>query len=303
MPEGLVSMAGWIKVYRNLLKNKIWDRKPFSKGQAWIDLLLRANTEDGYADCGGTQMCIHRGELLTSARKLAGRWGWSHTKVERYMNELENETMIEQKRYTCGTLITIVKYSVYQGGTDKNDTETLQKRYSERARNVPEKVRARKRTKTERFSCQKRSTQEEPQTPETEPIRDPSNCEPDTESEQFPCQKRSRNEVQYKKKEERNNILSAHPAGDAQSLFESLWALYPNKKGKGRVSDAAKKRLQKYGFDQIKRCIERYMADQAENSWRKLQNGSTFFNSGYVDYLDENYGSPPEMEGDMPFLN
>ena len=86
-------------------------------------------------------------------------------------------------------------------------------------------------------------------------------------------------------------------------MFESPWALYPNKKGKGRVSDAAKKKLQKYGFDQIKRCIERYMADQAENPWRKLQNGSTFFNSGYVDYLDENYGSPPEMEGDMPFLN
>ena len=26
-----------------------------------------------------------------------------------------------------------------------------------------------------------------------------------------------------------------------------------------------------------------------KESWRKYQNGSTFFNSGYVDYLDSNF--------------
>ena len=37
------------------------------------------------------------------------------------------------------------------------------------------------------------------------------------------------------------------------------------------------------------RAIRRYLADLKKDEWRKPQNGSTFFNSGYVDYLDENY--------------
>ena len=30
-----------------------------------------------------------------------------------------------------------------------------------------------------------------------------------------------------------------------------------------------------------------------DSDWRKPQNGSTFFTSGYIDYLDENY-TPPD---------
>ena len=38
------------------------------------------------------------------------------------------------------------------------------------------------------------------------------------------------------------------------------------------------------------RAIDRYKADlEKDSGWRKPQNGSTFFNSGYVDYLDANY--------------
>lgn len=79
-------------------------------------------------------------------------------------------------------------------------------------------------------------------------------------------------------------------AADANTLFESLWKLYPEKKGKGKVSDAAKRRLLKIGFDEMSRAIDRYKAElEKDKDWRKPQNGSTFFNSGYVDYLDANY--------------
>lgn len=73
-------------------------------------------------------------------------------------------------------------------------------------------------------------------------------------------------------------------------LFEKIWKLYPNKKGKGRVSTTQKKKLHKVGYDTLKKCIERYKSElEKDKDWRKPQNGSTFFNSGYVDYLDENY--------------
>lgn len=77
---------------------------------------------------------------------------------------------------------------------------------------------------------------------------------------------------------------------EASALFERLWPLYPVKKGKGQVSMAAKKRLLKVGYDEMVRAIDRYKAGlEKDSDWRKPQNGSTFFNSGYIDYLDANY--------------
>lgn len=77
---------------------------------------------------------------------------------------------------------------------------------------------------------------------------------------------------------------------DAKAMFERLWKLYPNKKGKGQVSDNQKKRLLAIGETTLVKAIERYSLElQKDADWRKPQYGSTFFNSGYVDYLDDNY--------------
>lgn len=85
-------------------------------------------------------------------------------------------------------------------------------------------------------------------------------------------------------------------------FFESIWKLYPSKKGKGQISDSKKKVLYNIGYDELSRAIERYKAGLAKDEWRKPQNGSTFFNSGYIDYLDANYSEPEQItdpeEGD-----
>ena len=68
-----------------------------------------------------------------------------------------------------------------------------------------------------------------------------------------------------------------------------------NKKGKGQVSETKKKILYQKGEEHIQRALKRYLDGlEQDSAWRKPQNGSTFFNSGYVDYLDENYEKPPE---------
>lgn len=77
-----------------------------------------------------------------------------------------------------------------------------------------------------------------------------------------------------------------------ETFFDKVWELYPRKRGKGQVSKARKKTLMKIGYEQLKRCIERYKAElEATGKEKYMQNGSTFFNSGYVDFLDENYNS------------
>lgn len=96
----------------------------------------------------------------------------------------------------------------------------------------------------------------------------------------------AKNEDKKDKSKERNT----YSASEAEALFESLWKLYPNKKGKAKVSDKDKQKLYELGYDTVKLCIDRYKKEfEKDKTWRKLQNGSTFFHSGYIDYLDENY--------------
>ena len=85
---------------------------------------------------------------------------------------------------------------------------------------------------------------------------------------------------------------------EAEALFSLLWEQYPNKKGKGRVSAAKKRELLDIGKDEMLRALHRYIDEH--NTKKRLgdftppwQNGSTFLNSGYVDYLDENYVPAP----------
>lgn len=87
---------------------------------------------------------------------------------------------------------------------------------------------------------------------------------------------------------------------EALALFEHLWKLYPSKKGKGQVSESKKVKLWKIGREEMERAIERYKAElEKDRDWRKPQNGSTFFNSGYVDYLDSNYVPAERRSGQL----
>jgi phage replication O-like protein O len=80
----------------------------------------------------------------------------------------------------------------------------------------------------------------------------------------------------------------------ANSDFEKLWSLYPNKKGKGNISEAQIKKLYSIGIDELTRCIDRYK--QSKEEWKAWQQGSTFFKSGYIDYLDANYEEEPKKK-------
>lgn len=91
-----------------------------------------------------------------------------------------------------------------------------------------------------------------------------------------------------------NNVHSCSESLEEppEEFFERAWQYYPNKRGKGQVSKKSKERLMSHGWDNVKRAIDRYLEDLKKDEWRHAQNGSTFFNSGYIDYLDENYTPP-----------
>lgn len=108
--------SGWIKLYRQLQDCWIWKRnEPFDKRSAWVDLLLLAMHNDKKMLIDNEIIVINRGSFMTSIVKLADRWTWSRGKVVRFLDVLESEQMLNTKRTPKGTLITIVKYDVFQG--------------------------------------------------------------------------------------------------------------------------------------------------------------------------------------------
>lgn len=109
---------GYIKLYRALMDNRLWTDEPFTRGQAWVDLLMLANHKPGYFRVRGNRIDVKRGQVGWSVQRLAKRWGWSRGKAQRFLNELEIDQQIEQQKNTLSSLITITNYELYQGETD-----------------------------------------------------------------------------------------------------------------------------------------------------------------------------------------
>lgn len=121
---------GWISLYRSIQDHWLWQEKPFSKAQAWLDLLLSANYQDKKIVFDSNLVEVKRGEFITSIRKLCERWGWSNSKVKKFLETLQLDGMITYKSDTKKTAINIVNYNVYQTLSDaENVTETSQKRH------------------------------------------------------------------------------------------------------------------------------------------------------------------------------
>jgi len=105
---------GYIKLWRRLQSNEMWLSEPFTRGQAWVDMLLLANHKDGYMRKRGVRFEVKRGQIGWSEVKLADRWKWSRGKVRRFLNELKKTEQIEQQNSNVSSLISIINYNEYQ---------------------------------------------------------------------------------------------------------------------------------------------------------------------------------------------
>lgn len=119
-----MAKSGWIKLHRQIMDSEFYtEPRRFSKYEAWVDLLLRANheEEDG----------IQAGSFLTSYGELAKSWGWSKSTTWRFLEYLLCQNMIAFERNENGTdrrtVVTIVKWDLYQGkkNAKRNENGTI----------------------------------------------------------------------------------------------------------------------------------------------------------------------------------
>ncbi|EDS79189.1 conserved hypothetical protein [Clostridium perfringens C str. JGS1495] len=173
-------VEGWLKLYRSIQNHWLWEDKPFSRGQAFVDLLLMANHKDNKILFNGELIEIKRGSRITSLRQLSDAWGWSTTKVKKFLELLEKENMITVKSDNKKTLVTIENYGVYQevGNTEEtqekqqSNTEVTQKKNKKNSKEIQKKT---NKNDKERYKNDKeRKEGEEEESPPTSPRFYPS---------------------------------------------------------------------------------------------------------------------------------
>ena len=112
---------------------------------------------------------------------------------------------------------------------------------------------------------------------------------------------RNTHSKEEKSKEKNNNILCK---AEALALFENLWKMYPNKKGKASVTDKDKIKLLEIGLEEMTRAIDRYKRYiESNKDWYKPLNGSTFFKGRYQDYIGDDYEEPKQPVKKSSFNN
>ena len=133
---------GWISLYRQITDSWLWEDKPFSYGQAWIDMLLTANHEDNDILFEGEVINIPRGTFHTSILKLTYKYGWNRKKTTKFIDLLEKQKMVTTKRTTHGTTVTIVNYDKFQnlGTTICTSKDTAEGTTKEQPRDINNNV-------------------------------------------------------------------------------------------------------------------------------------------------------------------
>jgi len=117
---------GFIKLNRGFFDNFLWNEaREYSKAEAWIDLIQSARFEASTEIINGKVIELQKGEIPASRRFLELRWNWGSSKVSNFLKILAQLGMINQRQANGQTVISLVKYNVY------NDNRTTNKPHTE----------------------------------------------------------------------------------------------------------------------------------------------------------------------------
>jgi len=109
-------MVGWVKMHRAVREHWIWQNADYFKW--WTDLIMEAGYEPRRVLVRGQVVQMARGEIQTSIVELSKRWGKARSVVQKFLDLLISENMIELTQCSYfGTGIKLLNYGLYQ---DKN---------------------------------------------------------------------------------------------------------------------------------------------------------------------------------------
>lgn len=108
-----MKQSDYIKIEYSCLESKLFLDDKYDKFHAWIDLINLAENASKSLRLNGIDIDLEQGELATSVRVLAKRWGWGKTKVCSFLNDLEQSGKISVRTTKAASIIRIADYQSY----------------------------------------------------------------------------------------------------------------------------------------------------------------------------------------------
>lgn len=119
-------MTGFYQMHRGWQDADVFGNAEYSERDAWVWLIEAACWQPKRARVKGDMVALERGQMTFSVRFLAEKWGWSKSRVDRFLKRLSAENMIS----TCSkigttaghaagqgqSIITVCNYDKYQAG-------------------------------------------------------------------------------------------------------------------------------------------------------------------------------------------
>lgn len=272
---------GYILLARQLLESGIM-QKPSEYLKTWIFLLAKANFKDNHN--------LKRGQGFTSIQEIIDaltysvgyrkeiptkKKVWGIIEWLRNPHEGDNEgttkvPMIVTTKVTHGFVYTVCKYDVYQnpenyeGNTESNDEGLTKELRRERQGNNKYKNGIKNDKNENKDELSLVTEQEEP--------------------EQKPKQKKKKNDQELTQEE--------------QKAFEEVWSRLPRRDGLGKVGIAARKNVSVVGKEKMLYAVDQYIKKikKLQTEPRYVMMGSTFINSGYLDYIKGFVPEKTELE-------
>lgn len=107
-----------------MVARSIWDHpefaaEDFTEREAWLWLIGEAAWKPRRKRFGRAVVDLERGQLVASVRFMAEAWGWSKSRVSRFLERLKKRDMLMTKPGTLAMVVTICNYDEFQiGGED-----------------------------------------------------------------------------------------------------------------------------------------------------------------------------------------
>jgi hypothetical protein len=114
-----------------MVARSIWDHpafrpSAFSEREAFLWLVSEAAWKPRTVRSASGPVDLERGQLCASARFMAQAWGWSKSRVARYLDRLEKRDMVDTQTGTGQLLITVCNYDKFQAQRDTSGTRAGQ---------------------------------------------------------------------------------------------------------------------------------------------------------------------------------
>ena len=117
--------GGWIKLNRTLLDHALWKGERYTKGQAWVDLIMLANYKPGFFMVRGNVVNVDRGQVGWSQRNLSKRWQWHRKTTKSFISSLSKHGMVTLQATPLTSIITICNYDEFQSGEQNSASQNV----------------------------------------------------------------------------------------------------------------------------------------------------------------------------------